>query len=182
MSTAVQPAPTPSTPSESSSSPEPSDEERERIVRQLEQLERKQAELRRALIVADHPTLAGPIREVDGRVYGVQLASDRLDAPLSKSEQKKLERLAKKIDTLRAKRDELDRSIAELEKEHAELGDERTATLEAQRQEALNNLLTTMAEHAPAFDEAGLQISELIPELERWLPTLRAMAEEKVSD
>ncbi len=155
------------------------DEDRDRIVRQLEQLKRREAELRRALIVADHPELDAPIREVDGRVYGVQLASERLDAPLTKGEQKKIERFEKKLEGARVKRAELDAAIAELEGELKALRDDRQSTLEAQRDEALRNLLTTLAEHAPAFEAVGMQISTIVPELEPWLPTLRAMAEEK---
>lgn len=156
------------------------DEDRDRIVRQLEQLKRREAELRRALIVADHPALDAPIREVDGRVYGVHMASERLDAPLTKGEQKKIERIEKKLETAKAKRAELDLAIEELGGELRALREDRRATLEGQRDEALSNLLTTLAEHAPTFEAVGMQISEVIPELEPLLPKLREMAEGKV--
>jgi len=178
-----EPSATPDAPRAEASPPEHTDaaaahEERQRIERQLRQLKRKEAELRRALIVADHPQLSQPILEVDGRVYAVQQAADRLDSPLTKSEAKKQERLGKKLASLQTKRAALDASIAELETELAQLGEERLASLTADRDAALQKLFVVMGQHAATFDAAGIQVGAVVPDLERWLPAIRAMAEE----
>src|SRR4051812_26892018 len=47
---------------------------RKRLAEQLEALKRKEAELRRALAVADHPELAEAIRSIEGRAFALSRA------------------------------------------------------------------------------------------------------------
>ncbi len=155
--------------------------ERRRIEEQLAALERKQAELRRALAMADHPQLADAIREIEGRAYAVGRAEARLAQPLSKSEERQRAKLESKLEAARAKRAEHDAQIASLEAELSTLTDERVARLRTDRDAALEVLFGLLARHADAFDAAGLQMAALVPELERWLPDLRAMAEARLA-
>lgn len=155
---------------------ERAERERRRIENQLAQLEKKQAELRRALATATHPGLADGIREVEGRAYGVARVEERLAQPLSKSEERRREKLEKKLTAARERRAALDAEIAALEREVAALSEERIAALSAERQEALVQLFNTLAKHADAFERAGLKCTELVPELEAWLPELRTLA------
>lgn len=155
--------------------------ERKRIEEQLAQLERKQAELRRALASAEHPELADAIREIEGRAYGVARAEERLANPLTKAEERQRAKLEAKLEAAKAKRAELDATIASLESELAALTDARLEGLRAQHEEALKALFAAMARHADAFEAAGLQMTTLVPELEKWLPELRAMAEKRVT-
>lgn len=151
--------------------------ERRQIEEQLAELERKQSELRRALAIANHPTLADAIREIEGRAYGVSRVETRLAEPLSKPEQRQRAKLEKKIQSLQDKRRALDAQIEELEAQLAPLTHERVDGLRAEHEDALRALFAVLATHSNALDEAGLQAASLVPELERWLPQLRSMAE-----
>jgi uncharacterized protein YdcH (DUF465 family) len=167
------------TSAESKGAPLSPEQERKRLAEQLQQLKRKEAELRRALAIADHPELTDAIRELEGKAYVVARAEEKLAQPLTGAEERKRERLEKKLAGLRSKREELDAAIAEVEGELAPLGDARLGALEAERTEALNGLFVVLARHAEGLESAGLQAASIIPELERWLPELRAMAEAK---
>lgn len=151
--------------------------ERKRIEEQLAMLEKKQAELRRALAIADHPELGEAIREIEGRIYRASKAQTKLENPLTKSEVRQRDKLAKKLETARAKRAELDQTIASLETELNALGEGRIEGLKAEHDAAVRALFATLARYAEAFESAGLQAANLIPELKAWLPTLRALAE-----
>ncbi|GAB5545566.1 MAG: hypothetical protein RLP09_33035 [Sandaracinaceae bacterium] len=167
---------------ESAASSAPVDEaaqaekERERIQQQLAQLERKQAELKRALAMANHPDLADALRQVEGRAYGVTRVEEQLAQPLSKGEERQRAKLEKKLGAAREKRAALDAQIAEIEAELGGLVEDRVAELHAQRQTALHQLFTVLAQHSDGFEAAGLKVAELIPELDDWLPELRTMA------
>ncbi len=170
-------------PEETSAAPVSTPEmDRRRIEEQLAQLKRREAELRRALAIAEHPELADAIREVEGRAYGVARSEERLAQPLSTSEERRRERLEKKLAAAKEKRAEIDRTIAALEEELAPLGDARVEALNAERTASLERLFTSLARHAEAFEAAGLQAASLVPELERWLPELRAMADRRIVD
>lgn len=151
--------------------------ERKRIEEALAQLERKQAELRRALVLTEHPELAEAIREIEGRAYGVTRAEEKLAQPLTKAEERQRTKLEAKLEAMRQKRAELDAVIATLERDLAPLAGERLEALSGQREAALNALFSALARHAEAFEAAGLQAAALVPDLERWLPALRAMAD-----
>jgi len=184
------PEPTPNTEpavdADSAVEPEAADAEaraeadRKRIEEQLAMLEKKQAELRRALAIADHPEIGEAIREIEGRIYRASKAETRLANPLSKSEARQREKLEKKLEVARAKRAELDATIAALESEAQALGEGRMEGLRAEHDAAVRALFTSLARHAEAFEAAGLQAANLIPELSRWLPTLRALADAQV--
>lgn len=150
--------------------------ERQRIAQQLADLERKQAELKRALAMADHPELADGLREVEGRAYGVRRAEEKLSQPLSKSEERQRAKLEKKLATARDKRAALDAQIEALEAELAPLTHERVEALEEARESAIRHLFAVLARHSEGFEAAGLRVTELVPELDAWLPELRAMA------
>ncbi|MEC7525295.1 MAG: hypothetical protein VYE22_35760 [Myxococcota bacterium] len=152
------------------------EKERLRIEQQLAQLERKQAELKRQLAMASHPELADALREVEGRAYGVTRVEEQLAQPLTKSEERQRAKLEKKLAGAREKRDALDAQITELETELSALSDERVAALQDERRAALHQLFTVLAQHSEGFESAGLQVAELIPELDVWLPELRALA------
>lgn len=150
---------------------------REKIEAQLRELQRKEAELRRALAVADHPDLGDAIREVEGRAFGVTRAELKLADPLSKSESKRRDTLEAKLAKAKTKRDDIELEIMRLEEELSPLGEARLATLREAREEALLKLLAAMNRHADAFAAADLDEVALVPDLARWLPELRALAD-----
>jgi vacuolar-type H+-ATPase subunit I/STV1 len=151
--------------------------ERQRIEEQLQALKRRESELRRALAIADHPALADAIRELDGRVYAVARADEKLAQGLSKSEERRRETLERKVAGLREKRAELDTQIAALDTELAALGVERTRSFEQERDAALEQLLRAVTLHGAAIAAAGLAPAELVPELGRFLPRVQELAE-----
>lgn len=157
---------------------ERAEKERQRIAQQLADLERKQAELKRALAMADHPELADALREVEGRAYGVRRVEAQLAQPLTKSEERQRAKLEKKLAAARDKRAALDAQIEALEAELGPLSHERVAQLEEKRASALHQLFATLARHSEGFEAAGLLVTELVPELDAWLPELRTMAGE----
>lgn len=154
--------------------------ERRRLAEQLDALKRKEFELRRALAAADHPEVADAIRAIEGRAYSVSRVESKLAQGFSKTEARRREVLEKKLVGLRAKRAELDEQIGALEAELGGLGADRLAAFEVERREALAQLMLTMATHDAALRAAKLDLSGLIPDLERWLPELEAIAQ-KVS-
>jgi chromosome segregation ATPase len=151
--------------------------ERQRIEEQLQALKRRESELRRALAIADHPALADAIRELDGRVYAVARADEKLAQGLSKSEERRRETLERKVAGLREKRAELDAQIVALDTELAALGVERTRTFEQERDAALEQLLRAVTLHGAAIAAAGLEPAQLVPELARFLPRVQELAE-----
>lgn len=157
------------------------DAERRRIREQLEALERKQAELRRALAIADHPDLGDAIRAIEGRVYAVTRAEAKMAEGLSKSEERRRETLEKKLATSRSKLDELTKQITELERELHELGAARTEAFEAERRDAIEKLMSVLSAHGAEFETAGLELTSLVPELARLMPEVRALAEDIVA-
>jgi chromosome segregation ATPase len=156
--------------------PAPTLSERQRIEEQLLTLKRREAELRRALAIADHPALADAIRELEGRVYAVSRAEDKLAQGLSKAEERRRETLERKVATLREKRAELDTQISALDTELAGLGVERTRGFEQERDSALEQLFVAMGIHGGAIEGAGLEAAQLVPELERFLPKVQELA------
>jgi chromosome segregation ATPase len=153
------------------------DAERRRLKEQLDALERKQAELRRALAIAEHPGLADALRAVEGRVYAVARAEAKRAQGLSKAEERRRETLEKKLGVARARRDELDAQVAELERELAPLGEARRVAAEGERTEALEALVHALGAHEGAFRAAGLEVAALVPDVARWLPEIRSTAE-----
>lgn len=150
--------------------------ERQRLEEQLQNLKRKEAELRCALIATDHPELAEPVGEIQSRAHAISRVEEKLAQGLSKGEVRRREALEKKLNGLRAKRDELDEQIATLEQEHAELGVERMAQFEAERQEALELLMAAFATHADSLKAAGIDPKSLVPDMQRWWPELESIA------
>jgi chromosome segregation ATPase len=155
--------------------------DRKRIEEQLEALKRRESELRRALAVADHPELAEAIRALEGCAYALSRAEGKLAQGLSKAEERRRETLEKKLAVAREKRAEIDAQIAELEGELATLTEERTRAFEAERQEAMERLLAALGTHTAALATAGLEASALVPELGRWMPEIRGLAEKLVA-
>jgi hypothetical protein len=150
--------------------------ERRRLEEQLEALKRKESELRRALAIADHPALADAIRLLEGHAFALGRVEGKMAQGLSKAEERRRETLEKKVTSLRDKRAELDAEIAVLEGELAELGEQRTAALQAERHEALGRLIETMNAHHGALRTAGLEASQLVPEIAQWMPEVEALA------
>jgi chromosome segregation ATPase len=158
--------------------------DRKRIEEQLAQLERKRLELSRALVIADHPELADPIRLVEGRLYAVGRVEERMREGLSKAEARKVETLGKKRQALLAKKAELDLKRAELEaevagldRELAALGEEREQAFVRERAEALEALVVTLAKVGPAFDAAAVEPTSLVPDLAARMDEIRATAQ-----
>jgi hypothetical protein len=152
--------------------------DRKRLEEQLDALKRKEFELRRALAVADHPGLADAIRAIEGKVFAVTRAEQKLAQGLSKSESRRRETIEKKLSALREKRAELDGQISALEGEHHGLGTDRLTTFESERRQALEQLLIALSTHEPALSSAGLEANGLVPEVERWLPEIETLARE----
>jgi hypothetical protein len=154
--------------------------DRKRLEEQLEALKRKEAELRRALAIADHPALAEAIRELEGCAFSVSRAEAKMAQGLSKSEERRRETLEKKVSGLREKRGELDAQIQQIEAELAELGELRTQAFETERRDAMQRLIATLGMHQAALNTAGLEAAHLVPELARWMPEIIALAEQLV--
>jgi hypothetical protein len=156
--------------------------DRKRIEEQLDALKRKEVELRRALVVTDHPDLAEPIRLLGSRAYAVTRAEAKLAQGLSKGEVRRREGIEKKLSGLRAKREELEGQINVLEAELGELGSERLATFEAERRQAMEQLLIALGQHEETLRTAGLEASVLVPEIGPWLPELEKIAKTLIAD
>lgn len=154
--------------------------DRKRLEEQLEALKKKELELRRAIAIADHPDLAEAIRRLDGRAYALVRVETKIAQGLSKAEERRKDGIEKKLETLREKRAELDTQIAALEQEHASLVREREIALQAERREALHDLVLTLGEHAAALAAAGLDAADLVPEIGQRMSEIRAVAEELV--
>jgi hypothetical protein len=153
-----------------------------KIEEQLEALKRKEAELRRALVVAEHPELAEAIRLLQGRTYALERSQDKLALGLTKVEVRRRETLQKKRASLEGKRAELDAQIAELDGELLGLGVERQRGYEAQHRQALEELLLALGAHLGQVQAAGLEITELLPDLKRWLPEIERLAAQKTAN
>src|SRR4051812_20300377 len=110
--------------------------ERRRLEEQLNALKRREAELRRALAIADHPELADAVRALDGATYSVTRIETKMAQGLSKSEEKRRETVEKKLAQAQEKRAELDTQIADFRAELSALGEERTRAFELERREA----------------------------------------------
>jgi chromosome segregation ATPase len=150
---------------------------RKRIEEQLEALKRREAELRRELAVADHPELAEALRVLEGHAYAVARVEAKMAQGLSKAEERRRETLEKKLASAREKRQEIDAQIAELEGELAPLGEARTKAFEAERRDCMERLLAALGTHEAQFQSAGLDSTALVPELARYMPEIRALAE-----
>jgi chromosome segregation ATPase len=150
---------------------------RKKLEEQLEALKRKEVELRRALVMADHPELVDAIRLLQGRTYALERVEAKLLVGLSRSELRRQETLQKKRDSLSDKRAELDKQLAELDSELHALGTERQQAFETERKQALSELLLALGTHDPALHAAGIEATELVPEIGRWLPEIEALAE-----
>jgi len=176
------------TPAEPALEPQPvtdASSERRRLEAELAAIEKKRDELARALIVNAHPELADPIRVLTGRVYAVSRVEERMREPLSKGETRKLESLGKKRESLLAKRAELDAKRAEIETEigtveHelALLGEERTKGFTREREEALEQLVVSLAQHGAAFDGAGVDPVRLVEGLDARMAEVKQTAEQ----
>jgi hypothetical protein len=150
-----------------------------KIEEQLEALKRKEAELRRALVIADHPDLAEAIRQLQGRTYALERSQEKLALGLNKAELRRRETLHKKRASLEEKRAELDAQIAELDAELAGLGVERQQGFEAEHRMALEELLRALDANLGQVQAASLDVTELLPELKRWLPEIERLAAQK---
>ena len=155
--------------------------DRRKLEEQLEALKRKELELRRALVIADHPALAEGIRVLEGRVFALTRSEERLAQGLSKSEARRKDVIEKKLASLHEKRAELDAQIATLDEELGALGAERQQAFEAERRDAIEQLLVALGTHEPALRQAGLDPIALVPELSRFLPDVKSLAESLVS-
>lgn len=150
---------------------------RKQIQDQLEALKRKEAELRRALAIADHPDLTEPLRIVEGRAYAVARVESKMAQGLSKAEEKRRDTLQKKLSGLVTKRDELNTQIEGLEAELRSLIDEREQGFAEERREAMKQLVMALGAHEAAFREADLDLENLMPEIVEWRSELEATAE-----
>lgn len=152
--------------------------DRKRLKEQLDALKRKEAELRRALAVTDHPELADAIRNLEACAYCVTRAEGKLAQGFSKGEARRRETIDKKLTSLREKRAELDTQITALEQELEGLGTQRLAEFEAERKTALKDLMIALATHDQALTAAGVEAHLLVPEIGGWMPELEAVARE----
>jgi cell division protein FtsB len=155
--------------------------DKKRLEEQLEALKRKELELRRALAIANHPELADAIRLLDGRAYALTRVEGKIALGLSKSEERRKETLEKKLEGLNAKRAELNAQIAELNAELDLLVKARAEALEGERRAALNELVAALGQHTAALSAAGLDVSELVPEIGQRMAQIREAAEQLVA-
>jgi chromosome segregation ATPase len=155
--------------------------DRRKLEEQLHVLKRKEFELRRALVIADHPELADVIRVLEGRAYALTRAEAKLAQGLTKAEERRRETTEKKLSSLREKRAELDAQIGALESELRSLGAERMQVFEAEQRQALEQLLVALGTHEPALRAAELDAASLVPELAGFLPKIQALAETLVA-
>ena len=155
--------------------------DRRKLEEQLEALKRKESELRRALTLADHPSLAEAVRVLEGRIYSVARVEAKLAQGPSKSEARRREAIGKKLSSLQEKRAELDAQITQLEAELTGLGADRTQVYESERREALEQLMITLSTSEGQFRDAGIEVSTLVPDLGRLMPELEQLAEGMVA-
>lgn len=155
--------------------------DRRRIEEQLEALKRREFQLRRELAMADHPALAEAIRVLEGCVYSVSRADEKLAQGLTKSEQRRQETLGKKIASLTEKRDALDAQIEQLRQELSSQGQERMRGFETERREAMERLVAALGKHGGALQEADLEATELLPQIGAWMDEIRGVAEQLVA-
>lgn len=155
--------------------------DRKKLEEQLEALKKKEAELRRALLMADHPALTEAIRAIQGRTYAIGRVEAKLAQGPSKSEARRRDTLNKKVSSLREKRAEIDEQLTQLETELAGLGADRTQLYEAERREAIEQLFVALGTHDAAFREVGLEPTAAVPEIVRFLPEIEALAEQHAS-
>ena len=155
--------------------------ERERIAEQIATLKRREAELRRALAIVDHPDLADPIRQLEGRAFAVAQAESKMAQARSKAEERRLGTLQKKLRSVQEKRAKLDTQIAALEEEISTLGEARMRAFEEERQAALQDLLVVVSQHRAELSDVGLDLEVLVPELRSWMPEVEALAERLVA-
>ena len=148
----------------------------EKDLARLLGIKRKEAELRRALLVTEHPEIGDAIGAIEGRVFAVTRAEEKAGHGLSKAELRRRETIDKKLASLREKRVELDSQIGALEQELAGLGSEQLAAFEAERRQALTQLLVTISTHASALSAVGLDANSLVPD--RLLSEIEAIARE----
>jgi chromosome segregation ATPase len=175
----AQPAHPANEQSESATSQENSTpSERKRLEQQLDALKRKETEIRRALALADHPELGEAVRVIEGRVFALSRADTKVAQGVSKGEARRRETIEKKLGSLREKRAELEQQITTLESELSGLGSDRLAGYQAERREALEQLLVAVASHDTVFSSASVEAAQLIPDLARWLPDLEALAKQ----
>ena len=158
--------------------------ERQRIEEQLALLEQKKRELSKALVLADHPALQGPIRMIEGRLYAVSRAETQMAAGLSKAEEKRKESLAKKRETLALKKAELEAKLAEaaeqilaIDKDLLALGDERRDAYEAERTSALEALVVVLSQHGREFDAVKVDPASIVEGLAARMGEVHATAE-----
>jgi hypothetical protein len=161
------------------STEEPERFSKRKLEEQLEALKRKEAELRRALVVAEHPELADAIRLLQGRTYALERSAEKLALGLTKAELRRRETLQKKRAGLEQKRAELDAEIAGLDGELLSLGVERQRGYEAEHRQALEELLLALGAHVGEVQAAGLEVGELLPDLKRWMPEIERLAAQK---
>jgi hypothetical protein len=152
---------------------------RRKLEEQLDALKRKEAELRRALVIADHPELAEALRLIQGRTYALERSEEKLAVGLTKAELRRRETLQKKRASLEEKRTELDAQIAELDGQLHGLGVERQQGFEAVHRQALEELLLALDTHLGPIQTAGLDITEILPDIKRWLPEIEKLAAQK---
>jgi multidrug resistance efflux pump len=163
-------------------SEEPEKLTKRKLEEQLEALKRKEAELRRALVVANYPELADAIRVLQGRTYALERSEAKLALGLTKAELRRRETLQKKRASLEEKRAELDTQIAALDGELLGLGVERQQGYEAEHRHGLEELLVALDEHLGQVQAAGLEVTELLPELKHWLPEIERLASQKTAN
>lgn len=161
---------------------EPERLSRRKLEGQLEALKRKEVELKRALVIADHPELAEALRLLQGRTYALERSEEKLALGLTKAELRRGETLQKKRASLEGKRAELDAQIAELDRELQSLGTERQQGFEADHRKALEELLVALGTHLGQVQSAGLEVTELLPEIQRWLPEVEKLAAQKIAN
>jgi len=77
---------------------------------------------------------------------------------------------------------ELDAQIAELDGELLGLGVERQQGYEAEHKQALEELLLALNAHLAQVQAANLEITELVPDLKRWLPEIEKLAAHKATN
>ena len=158
--------------------------ERQRIEEQLALLEQKKRELSKALVLADHPALQGPLRTIEGKLYAVSRVETQMAAGLSKSEEKRKESLAKKREMLALKKADLAAKLAEIEdqilvidKDLLALGDDRRDAFEAERTSALEALVMVLSQHGRVFDTAKVDPASIVEGLAARMGEVQETAE-----
>jgi len=148
--------------------------DRQRLEQELRAVRRKELELMRAIVVADHPQLGEALTVLETHMQRVVSAQQQLAEGLSESDRRRHAELTELMNGLKQQRADLNLEIEAHECELRALGEERSQRLQFAEREALHALATAHQEHERSLLSAGANLEVLLPGLLALLATAQA--------